>query len=102
MYDVACTARQLSASKGQPCKRTSKIENQTSKISCDKVRFRGATKLGLRIIVCVKTKPDGYAPNPSEGGELAIHCCTRVTAQGRAIPKVSPVIRNAARPTKKY
>ena len=24
--------------------------------------MRGATKLGLRIIVCVKTKPDGYAP----------------------------------------
>ena len=32
MYDVACTARQLSASKGQPCKRTSKIENRLSDI----------------------------------------------------------------------
>ena len=71
MYDEACTARQLSASKGQPCKRTSKIENQTSKISCDKVRFRGATKLGLRIIVCVKTKPDGYAPKPLPGPSIA-------------------------------
>ena len=62
MYDEACTARQLSASKGQPCKRTSKIENRLSDIKnlMHKVRFRGATKLGLRIIVCVKTKPDGY------------------------------------------